>query len=169
MIRIYDENKVNDNLEYLDEVLQTILEHSTNYMIEVRTLMRKLNTIENPEEFFNITLWERLSNLFRPNYSILENEAELLLPPQEHSSELSKLIIALMFLKSEGLIGYSNGPSEHVQILFPGILKISKGGFYGEYKRRKRNDRFQKYFWIAGIGTFILGLITQLLIQNFMS
>lgn len=166
MIRIYDENKVNDNLEYLDEVLETISKNSKDYVINIEKLVSHLNTIENPEKFFNKTLFEKISGFFKSAYSILENDAELVLPPEEFNSEESKLLNALTFLNSEGLIFYQAG---YIRILFPGILKISQGGFYGEYKRRKWKDLFQKYFWIAGIGTFILGLITQLLIQKFMS
>lgn len=166
MIKFYDENNVCDNLKYLDEVLETISKNSKDYTIDIKKLVKKLNTIESPEDFFSKTLLEKLSSFFGTAYSILENEAELVLSPEESNSEQSKLFNALMFLNSEGLVNYNAG---YIRILFPGILKISQGGFYREYKRRKWQDRFQKYFWIAGVGTFILGLITQLLIQKFMS
>lgn len=52
------------------------------------------------------------------------------------------------FLQKKGLISMYNGVLM-IEITFDGIMKLSKGGFYNEWKKQKRRDLYSNFFWIA--------------------
>ncbi len=164
---IYVDNKITDNLKYLDKILEINLKKSTNYKITVFKLGENINPIDF-SSLFSETWSEKLKSFFskpKPFWEKLgDNPVELNLP-QEFNSEESKFINALYYLHSEGLIVFQPYPVNEVTLTFKGMIKISNGGFHADYKRQKWKDRYQKYAWIVAVLTFIAGWILKPLID----
>lgn len=166
MKKRYNSKKVEDNLKYLDEVLEIILDDSENYKIDLTKLTRTLNQYDS-KVFFKDDSWDKMRKLFKSKKSLndLDLKFEIL---EEYNLNSANLLIALYFLHHQGLISFQPPPKGQLFLLYPGIIKISKGGFYGEYIRQKRKDAFQKYFWIVAILTFIAGWILKPAIELIM-
>jgi hypothetical protein len=163
----YKDEKVTDNLKYLDKILETNLKLGNNYKIDVKKLAENIN----PYDFsfvFSETWADKLRNLFSKPKSIWENfeNQQLNLDSQaEFNSEESKFINALLYLHKEELIIFTPYPINTSQLMFSGMIKLSSGGFYKEYRKQKRRDLYQNYAWIVAILTFIAGWIFKPLLE----
>lgn len=164
---IYLDNKITDNLKYLDKILEINLKQSTNYRITVHKLAENINPIDF-SSLFSETWADKLKSFFskpKPLWEKLgDNPVELNLP-KEFNSDESKFINALYYLHSEELIVFQPYPVNEVTLTFKGMIKISNGGFFADYKRQQWKDRYQKYAWIVAVLTFIAGWILKPLID----
>lgn len=151
------DTKIEDNLKYLDKILNINLEKANNYKIDAQKLAENIDPIDF-ESLFSESWADKLKSLFLKPKSLAEMDFEI---PTEFNSDESKFINALYYLHSQGLIVFQPYPVNTVLLTFAGIIKISSGGFYMEYKRQKRKDAFQKYFWLVAILTFIAGWILK--------
>jgi hypothetical protein len=160
---IYLDNKICDNLKYLDKILTLNLELATNYKIDAKKLAENINPMDF-SSLFSETWSEKLKSYFIKPKSFCENLGDNNLEfnlPLEFNSEESKFINALYFLHSEQLVVFQSYPINTITLTFKGMIKISNGGFYKEYKRQIWKDRYQKYSWIIAIITFIAGWILK--------
>jgi hypothetical protein len=155
------DTKIEDNLKYLDKILNISLEKANNYKIDVIKLAENIDPIDF-ESFFSESWADKLKSWFVKPKSLADMDFEF---PKEFNSEESKFINALWYLHSQGLVFFEPFPVNTVLLTFAGIIKISNGGFYKEYKRQKRRDSFQNYFWLVAIMTFIAGWILKPLIE----
>ena len=151
------DTKIEDNLKYLDKILNVNLEKANNYKIDAKKLAENIDPIDF-ESLFSESWADKLKSWFVKPKSLADMDFEF---PTEFNSEESKFINALWYLHSQGLIVFEPYPVNTVLLTFAGIIKISNGGFYKEYKRQKRKDTFQKYFWLVAILTFIAGWILK--------
>ena len=159
----YKDERVTDNLKYLDKILETNLKLGNNYKIDVKRLAENINPIDF-SSLFSETWADRLRSIFFKPKSLWEKfgDEELTLEiPSEFNSEESKFINALLYLHQEELIVFTPYPINTSLLMFKGMIKISSGGFYKEYKRQERKDLYQNYAWIVAILTFIAGWILK--------
>jgi len=166
----YLNNKIKDNLKYLDKILELNLQNGYNYKIEIQKLAININPIDF-SSLFSETFAERLTRIFtKPNKSIwknLENTDFELYISEESNSEASKFINALFYLHQEELIIFTPYPINTSLLTFRGMIKISSGGFYMEYKREKKKELYEKFAWIVSILTFIAGWMLKPLLVIF--
>ena len=158
---IYDDHKISDNLKYLDKILEVNLKQSNNYKIDAKKLAENINPIDF-ESLFSESFADKVKSWFVKPKSLAEMDFEF---PAELNSDESKFINALWYLHSEGLLFFNPYPVNTSLLTFKGVLKISNGGYYKEYQRQIRKDRFQKYFWLVAILTFIAGWILKPLFE----
>jgi hypothetical protein len=137
----------------LDKILEINLKQSNNYKIDAKKLAENINPLDF-ESLFSESFSEKVKSWFVKPKSLAEMDFEF---PVEFNSDESKFINALWHLHSEGLLHFTPFPVNTSLLTFKGILKISSGGFYNEYKRQKRRNIFQNYFWLVAILTFIFG------------
>ena len=165
-MKVYSDNKITDNLEYLDKILSVNLELGSNYKIDAKKLAENINPIDF-SSLFSETWAEKLKSYFTKPKSLWEKfeDGHEFAFPEEFNSEESKFVNALYFLHYEGLVVFQPYPINTVTLTFKGIIKLSSGGFSKEYKRQKWKDRYQKYAWIVAILTFIAGWILQPIIK----
>lgn len=159
----YDDHKIEDNLKYLDEILQINLKDGNNYKMDAKKLAESINPIDF-ESLFSESWADKIKSWFVKPKELADIDFKI---PMEFNSEESKFVNALIYLHSEGYLIFHPFPVNTSTITFKGIMKISSGGFYKEYKRQKRTDRFQKYFWLVGILTFIAGWVLKPLIEYY--
>ena len=157
----YDDHKISDNLKYLDKILEVNLKQSNNYKIDAKKLAGNINPIDF-ESLFSESFADKVKSWFVKPKSLAEMDFEF---PIEFNSDESKFVNALWYLHSEGLLHFNPYPVNTSLLTFRGILKISNGGFYKEYIRQKHKDKFQKYFWLVAILTFIAGWILKPLVE----
>jgi hypothetical protein len=166
---IYNDHKIKDNLKYLDQILKVSLEKANNYKIDAQTLASNINPFDF-ETLFSETWADKVKSWFVKPISLADIDFEI---PEEFNSEESKFVSALWYLHSQGLIYFEPYPANTVLLTFSGIIKISNGGYLKEFKRQRRRDLYQKYFWIVAILTFIAGWILkpsiEILIEYFNS
>jgi len=164
---IYSDNKITDNLKYLDKILELNLKLGNNYIVEAKKLAENINPIDF-SSLFSESWGEKLKSIFFKPISLWEKLGDGKLEinfSQEFNSEGSKFINALRFLHFEELIFFQPYPINTVTLTFKGMIKISNGGFYKEYKRQKWKDLYQKYAWIVAILTFIAGWILKPILE----
>jgi hypothetical protein len=164
---IYSDNKIEDNLKYLDKILELNLKFGNNYKVGAQKLAEEINPIDFSSLFSEGWAEKLKSYFFRPKSlaeQFGEGKLELNLSDEFNSDE-AKFINALHFLHSKELVFFQPYPINTVTLTFMGMIKISNGGFYKEYKRQKWKDRYQKYAWIVAVLTFIAGWILKPLID----
>ena len=156
----YNDKKVLDNLKYLDKILELNLEESNNYTISINDLVTGINPF-NFDKLVSSSFIEKIVDYFGKTKSLADLDFGT---PEKFTSAESKLLNALAYLQKEELLIFS--PNSKISILtFKGIIKLSKGGFYQEYKRNRREGFYRKYFWIVAILTFITGFIIKPLFE----
>ena len=164
---IYSDNKITDNLRYLDKILELNLNLGSNYAVDAKKLAENINPVDFTS-LFSESWGEKLKSIFFKPKSLWEKlgdgEVEINFS-EEFNSEEAKFVNALRFLHFEELVFFQPYPINKVTLTFKGMIKISNGGFYKEYKRQKWKDLYQKYAWIVAVLTFIAGWILKPILE----
>ena len=81
----------------------------------------------------------------------------------------NSFISAIECLKKKELIEEVINVASGVKITYQGIIKLSQGGFYGDYQRQKRKDLLQSFFWTVAILTFIITVVVPSILKLYKS
>jgi len=163
----YLDNKIKDNLKYLDKILEINLSKGTNYKIDVKTLAENINPIDI-SSFFSESWKDKIKGFFvkpKPLWELFGEQELNLDDASQFNSEESKFVNALLYLHNEGYIIFAQYPINTSLLLFKGMIKISSGGFYKEYTRQKKRDLYQNYAWVVAVLTFMAGWILKPLLK----
>lgn len=159
-----------NNIKFLDEILRICLQEGDNYQISTPDLEASLNDIDL-NSLVKKDIFKRIKSVFKKNNNKVSEVNILELQLRNLYQDKARLYNALNFLEEEKLILHNSNIKININIVSPGIvtltfkgiIKLSRGGFYGDHIRQKRKDLLQSFFWLVAVLTFLAGIIVPFL------